>query len=187
MRHSRPYSFSTLQVLDDEKLRALSPSIFANQASSHTSGRYEFIPTSKVVTGLRKEGWLPVLARETKVRNPENKGFCKHMIRFRRQYEMNQNTGIMSVNDLVPEIVVFNAHDATSSFQLHAGVFRFVCENGMIVAESTIATQRIRHTGKMVEEAIEAAYRIVEESPKIFNQIEEFRAISLNGEEQDTL
>ncbi len=97
---------------------------------------------------------------------------------------MDQQSGIMSVNDLLPEIVVFNAHDGTASFQLHAGIFRLVCENGMIVAESTLAAHRIRHSGKMVEEAIEAAYQIVEETPKVFHEIERYRAISLDTEEQ---
>ncbi len=78
--------FGRLGILDDDQLRAVCPSIFADQAASQTSSRYEFIPTSKVVAGLRKEGWLPVLARETQVRKAEQEGFSKHMIRFRRQY-----------------------------------------------------------------------------------------------------
>ncbi len=187
MRHLSAYGFGSLKVLDDEKLRALSPSIFAHQASSQTSGRYEFIPTSRVVTGLKNEGWLPVLAKETKVRKEENKDFCKHMIRFRHKDDMDKTFVNVAVNDLVSEIVLVNAHDGTSSFQLHAGIFRFVCSNGMVVADTTIQNHRIRHTGKVVDDAIEAVFEIVEETPKVFNQIEHYREISLDSEEQEIL
>jgi len=187
MNINRAYGFGRLKTLEDEQLRVIAPSIFANQASNQTSDRYEFIPTSNVVTGLRKEGWLPVLARETKVRKPEKKDFCKHMIRFRRQDDLEKSYGTVAVNDLVSEIVVVNAHDGTASFQLHAGVFRFVCQNGMIVADTTIENHKIRHSGKMVDDAIEAAYQIVEETPKVFNQIEHFQGITLDTNEQEIL
>lgn len=109
------------------------------------------------------------------------------MIRFRRQDDIDKSYGTVAVNDLVSEIVVVKAHDGTSSFQLHAGVFRFVCQNGMVVADTTIENHRIRHTGKVVEEAIEAAYHIVEESPKVFDQIERFQSITLDADEQEIL
>ncbi len=185
MRHSRAYGFGKLQELDNDQLRGRCPSIFANQASSRTSGRYEFIPTAAVVTGFKNQGWLPVLAKETKVRNPDRKDFCKHMIRFRHRDHMDKSLGNVAVNDLVPEIVLVNAHDGTSSFQLHAGIFRFVCSNGMVVADSTIQNHRIRHTGQVVNDAINAVYEIVEDTPKVFNQIENYRAMTLAPKEQE--
>jgi len=185
MRHSSAYGFGSLQGLEDEQLRSLSPSIFADRASSQTSGRYEFIPTSAVVAGFKTQGWLPVLAKETKVRNPDKKDFCKHMIRFRHRDDLDKTKGAVAVGDLVPEIVLVNSHDGSSSFQLHAGIFRFVCSNGMVVADSTIQNHRIRHTGQVVNDAIDAVFEIVEETPKVFNQIENYRAITLEQNEQE--
>jgi len=42
------------------------------------------------------------------------------------------------IDSLVPEIVLTNSHDGYASFQLMAGVFKFVCSNGMIVADSLV-------------------------------------------------
>ncbi len=54
MRHSA-YGFGQLKALDHDELRKKAASIFAVEASTQTSGRYEFIPTSAVVDGLKKK------------------------------------------------------------------------------------------------------------------------------------
>jgi hypothetical protein len=36
----------------------------------------------------------------------------------------------------VPEIILLNSHDGSSSYQMIPGMFRFVCTNGMICGQT---------------------------------------------------
>jgi hypothetical protein len=42
---------------------------------------------------------------------------------------------------VTPEIVLLNAHDGTSAYQFHAGLFRLVCANGLIVSDATLSPE----------------------------------------------
>jgi len=46
----------------------------------------------------------------------------------------------------VNEFILPNSHDGASSFHMLGGVFRFVCQNGMVVGE-TVGEVRVRHKG----------------------------------------
>jgi len=52
------------------------------------------------------------------------------------------------------EIILINSHDGASSYQMLAGVFRFVCRNGLVVGK--IANDiRVPHKGNVQDEVIE--------------------------------
>ncbi|WP_249542536.1 DUF932 domain-containing protein, partial [Escherichia coli] len=50
------------------------------------------------------------------------------MLRLRRAGEIN--------GEHVPEIILLNSHDGTSSYQMLPGYFRFVCQNGCVCGQS---------------------------------------------------
>ena len=67
----------------------------------------------------------------------------------------------------VPEIILLNSHDGSSSYQMLPGLFRSVCQNGLICGES-FGEVRVPHKGNVVEKVIEGAqaaltYRFGEE------------------------
>lgn len=182
---SRAYNLNNLSALSNDLLRKASPSVFAEFAHGSTSERYTQIPTIQVVEALRAEGWMPVLATETRVRDESKFGFAKHLLRFRHRDDLERGT--FQVNDKFSEVVVVNSHDGSSSYQLHAGIYRLACSNGMIVADSTLETQRVRHSGDVVNNVIEGVYSIVEELPAIEGKIDNFRSIQLHADEQRAL
>src|SRR3546814_3036217 len=49
------------------------------------------------------------------------------------------------------EIILLNSHDGTSSYQMLAGMFRFVCQNGLVCGD-TVADVRVPHKGDRSEE-----------------------------------
>ncbi len=160
--------------IDNHQLRALAPSVFAGNAHAKVSDRYSFLPTSEVVDGLRGEGWAPVWAGEQKIRTEDRRGFQKHMIRLAR------------VDDLArtqqerPELVLVNSHDRSSAYQLHAGIFRFVCSNGMILADSVFAKISITHLNFEPAKVIEASFEVVREMPAIADLLSDYKAKTLN-------
>jgi hypothetical protein len=40
-----------------------------------------------------------------------------------------------------------NSHDKSSAYQLHCGLFRLVCTNGMVVSDGTFQRISIKHSG----------------------------------------
>ena len=66
-------------ALTDETLRQEAPSIFALGPMSGVSPRYAFVPTVRIVAGLREHDWMPVAAEEQRIRN-ETRTFTRTSI-----------------------------------------------------------------------------------------------------------
>lgn len=167
-------------TLDNIQLHRAAPSIFAEEAYSQTSSRYGFIPTIHVVDALRGLGWLPVKAVEQRCRKADKRGYTKHLIRFRH----SDSKALQQVGDSLPEVVLLNSHDATSAYQMHAGLFRLVCSNGLVVADSTFNKISIRHSGDVIGRVIEGVAQIVEETPAIADSVARLQHIHLTEKEQ---
>src|SRR5258708_18598080 len=154
-QNDTPISIHERVELHDDQLRALAPSVFAAQAMPGVSSRYAFVPTAQLVGRLRDAGSAPVSAVEQKVKLDERRGFQKHLIRFQRR-------DVVPVKgEYTPELCLINSHDRSSAYQLHAGLFRFVCGNGMIVADTTFGRVSIRHSGFTPEDVIETSFTLL--------------------------
>lgn len=164
--------------LTDEQIIEAAPSVFAMDKHSSRSEKYTYIPTSEVLKGLRKEGFSPYEVRQGGSRDEEKRGFTKHMLRLRRE-------GDRQVGDSFREIILLNAHDGTSSYQLMSGIFRLVCSNGLVVADGQAQSIRIPHKGDIVDQVIEGAYQIISEGEVIENAMQGMRALELKPAEQE--
>jgi hypothetical protein len=153
-------------------------SVMQTESSETVSDRYSFIPTTQVLDVFKSQGWTPSKVSQVSARKEETRGYQKHMIRLR------QNLNDMQVGDLFPEIVLTNSHCGSASFQVMAGLFRLVCSNGLTVADSTFQTHRIKHIGYTDQKVVDATYSIIEETPKILEKVNEFKAIELSKDER---
>ena len=170
---------TSLQPLSHEDLQRLAPSVLATGAHHRVTSRYQFISTLDLIQGLEQEGWFPVQASESRARTEDRDGFVKHLLRFRRF-----DGRLPLVGDSFPEIVLLNSHDGSCTYQLHAGLFRLVCSNGMIIASAAMGQLRRRHTGDALREVIEGTYEIVDTVPAIARQVDHFQGIELKPTEQ---
>jgi hypothetical protein len=109
------------QPMTMDQLRARVPSAFATEAHESRSDRYTYIPTSNVIEGMMQSGFQVFNAVESRYRDAGKAGFTKHMLRFR------QPGTIAIVGDSFLEVVLVNAHDGSSTYQLFGGIFRFTC------------------------------------------------------------
>jgi hypothetical protein len=165
-------------VLTNEALKATAPSVFAESAMQGVSAKYSFLPTIKVVEAMRVNGWAPVWASEQRVKAEHRLGFQKHMIRFQRFDTIGK------FNEFTPEVCLVNSHDAGSAYQIHAGIFRLICGNGMIVADTTFEKIALRHVGFNPDQVIEASAEVIESIPALTDSVESFRARQLSPLEQ---
>ncbi|WP_407582558.1 DUF932 domain-containing protein, partial [Escherichia coli] len=107
-------------------------------------------------------GFQPFFACQTRVRDQSRREYTKHMLRLRRA---GQITG-----QHVPEIILLNSHDGSSSYQMLPGYFRAICTNGLVCGQS-LGEVRVPHRGNVVDRVIEGAYEVV----GVFDLIEEKR------------
>lgn len=161
--------------LSDAEIMEIAPSIFADVKHESRSDRYTCIPTIDVLRGLQKQGFSPFMVCQTRTRDDEKRGHAKHMIRMRHASQINASEA--------NEIVLLNSHDGSSSYQMIAGVFRFVCSNGMVCGD-TQSDIRVRHTGDIVDNVIEGAFHVLEGFEQVDGQRDGMKALTLNPGEQ---
>jgi Domain of unknown function (DUF932) len=184
MLTNKEHQMNYTQELTAEQIQKAAPSAFAIQPYHAQSSRYAFIPTSQVILGMREAGFVPVTASQSRTRVADKTNFTKHMIRFRSSSDLVAKA---VVGNSVLEAVLINSHDGTSAYKLMCGVFRFICSNGMVVADSLLESINIRHTGRVIEEAIEGTRRIFSEAPKVLDVIGKWQGIDLAPQEQFAL
>jgi hypothetical protein len=167
------------QPMSNDEIQHYAPSVFAGQPSARQSERYAFIPTINVVEAMRAANWAVVQASQSSTRDELRKGYTKHMLRFRA------NDGrLTAVGDSLLEVVLINSHDGSSQYSLQAGVFRLVCSNGMVVADSLLDAIKIRHTGNVIDMVIDGSSRILENAPIVNETIQQWKQIELKSAEQ---
>ena len=154
IRHDRP--------LTREELMQVVPSVFGEDKHASRSDRYSYIPTITLLENLQCEGFQPFFACQTRVRDLSKREYTKHMLRLRRA---GQITG-----QQVPEIILLNSHDGSSSYQMLPGIFRSVCTNSLVCGQS-FGEIRVPHKGNVVEKVIEGAYEVL----GVFDRMEEKR------------
>ncbi|MEN4807348.1 DUF932 domain-containing protein [Pantoea agglomerans] len=159
--------------LTDSQIMRVAPSIFAETEHESRSEQYSFIPTNLLLNNLRKEGFQPFMVCQTRSRIEGMREFTKHMIRLRHA---NQITG-----KVANEIILINSHNGASSYQMKAGVFRFVCQNGLVVGED-VADIRVKHKGDITGNVIEGAYEVLDAFKRVDESREAMQALNLSDE-----
>lgn len=163
--------------LSDEQIRAVAPSIFAEAPHESRSERYSYIPTATVLQELRGEGFEPFMVCQTRVRRDDRRDFTKHMIRLRHASQFD-------ARGEANEIILLNSHDGTSSYQMLAGMFRFVCQNGLVCGD-TVADARVPHKGDVAAQAIEGAYEVLHSFDQAQQSRDTMHAVILEGGEAE--
>jgi len=162
--------------LDNSQLFRVAPSIFANNAHESRSARYTYIPTIDVLDGLKKEGFQPFFVAQSRSRIEGKSEFTKHMLRLRQTGEIEKPEA--------NEIILINSHDGTSSYQMMAGCFRFVCQNGMVTGD-IVEDIRVRHKGNIVHNVIDAAFTIVDNFEAVNESVDGMKSTLLLPAEQE--
>ncbi|MFQ1065247.1 DUF932 domain-containing protein [Bordetella trematum] len=174
---SRSPSLRSDYPLTDDQIRRVAPSIFAEAPHESRSQRYACIPTATVLTELRKKGFQPFMVTQTRTRHEDRRDFTKHMIRLRHASQINARSE-------ANEIILLYSHDGTSSYQMLAGMFRFVCSNGLVCGD-TVADVRVPHKGDVAGQVIEGAYQVLHGFDRALESRESMHAITLDEGEAE--
>lgn len=169
---------SKTQFLTKEEIQSKAKSIFATKGAQNTSEKYSHIPTFKVIEDMEVLGWKVVDVKEVKAR--KNAGFQKHLVMFRNpEIAINGADG----DDVFPQILLTNSSDGKNAFTFRAGLFRLVCENGLVISTQDFADLKIRHMGYEFEELQKTITAMVEKLPLTVESMNKFKQTQL-AEEQ---
>lgn len=162
--------------LSDAQIREVAPSIFAQEKHASRSDRYRYIATSAILSELRKEGFQPFMVCQTCVRDEGKREHTKHMLRLRHADQLNGAEA--------NEIILLNSHDGSSSYQMLAGMFRFVCNNGLVCGD-VLADVRIPHKGDVIGQVVDGAYAVRDGFKLVDEHRDAMRATTLTSGEQE--
>jgi len=173
--------FDTGRGLTEDELHKLAPSVFAVEAHSSRSERFAPIPTIEIIRRLGTEGFQVVGAKQSVARMDDRRMFTKHLLRLRRMDNQEQ----YRVGDTVCEMLLKNANDGSSAYDLLAGLFRIKCLNSMVAQTGTIDTVKVRHSGDVMGKVIEGTYRVLGEAQKALVAPAEWSKQKLEREERE--
>ena len=168
-----------MEALSLDQVRAVAPSVFAMSPHMSRSERYAYIPTVDVLEGLSREGFRVVKASQSRSRIPGKADFTKHMLRLR--HESTQD--VTALGETIPEVVLINSHDGSSAYKLMAGMFRLVCMNGMVVADSLVGSLKVQHSGNVTSKVIEGSFEVLKNTGKAIDAAKSWAEIQLSDDE----
>ena len=144
----------------------------------HTlSDKYRLAKTSDIVKRIEGLGFTMDKFVALKVRKKERQGFQKHRVIFTSPL-------MKATNDGVPQLLLTNSHDGSSSVTLQIGFFRFVCSNGLVVGDNLIQPVRVRHSGNDFDQRlIVAINHIVAQASKLTESIDKMKSTVLTQAE----
>jgi hypothetical protein len=169
-------------TLDEVKQRA--SSIFSKTAAPTVSDKFTHIPTFKVIEDMSQLGWNVVDAKQVKARTEGTRGFQKHLVVFR-----NPDVVINGVDGdtVFPQILLTNSNDGKNAFTFTAGLFRMVCENGLVISTEQFNDVKMRHMGYTFEELQAQIREMVEQLPLTVESMNKMKQIELNEEQAKAL
>jgi hypothetical protein len=141
------------------------------------SAKYDLISTESVVNLMREEGFTVTQTNTLKPRKRDPR-MVRHFVRMRHESYLKE------INGSVPEIMVINANDGSSSLRMEAGLFRFVCSNGLIVKSQEIESARIRHVDVTAERVLEEANKVIKSAQEAARRIDVFKQRVLSKNEE---
>ena len=159
-----------------EELRETTPSIFTKLGSKDVSEKYTHIPTDRVIADMELLGWGVVDAKEVKARKEGTIGFQKHLVVFRNNdVVINGENG----DTVYPQVVLTNSHDGKNAFKFTAGLFRMICENGLVIATDTFEDVKVRHMGYDFETLQGVVKEMIERLPLTVECMNKMKEVEL--------
>ena len=166
--------------LTQDELLAQAPALFTEEPHYDVSDKYHFIPTIDVINEIKANNWYPVSVSEASVRDENREGYQQHLVKFMHLDD------ILHPQENTVELLLFNSHDRSKSFSISAGIYRFVCSNGLVIADSVFETYKIKHLGDRENDVAQAVANITAIKPKLMDTIKKLESIELSQLEKES-
>lgn len=168
-----------MQAITLSELKTKMPQAFVSNPSARVSAKYSFIPTNVILEDLDKLGWKIREVVNPKYKSEGKRLHGRHLVRlFNPQIHISSGDDVNHV-----EIALYNSSDGLSRFKMEVGVFRFVCENGLVVKSQDFGTINMKHVGYSFDALKTSVNEMIDNLPKLAGVINKFAARELNQAE----
>jgi len=108
------------------------------------SPKYAFTDTVEIIESMDRLGFKLTSAKQSRSKDALLTQHGTHIVRFGNPelYIKNSEGGIEGR----PEVVLINNHSGARPIQFEMGIFRLVCENGLVIKSQDFGGFRERHT-----------------------------------------
>ena len=171
-----------MSPLSIEEVKQNAPQAFASAPKPGVSSKYSFLPTSRIIEDMDRLGWKVNQAKSNRSRTSANAEFGNHVVKFFHPdvYMKDQNGDV----EAYVNIVVMNNHMGTGSFKFEMGIFRLVCENGLILKDKDFGGFNMRHSGYSFEQLQETLNTAMTRLPEVVGKINDYNQIIMSKEAQ---
>ena len=176
-------------MLTKNELRSKSPAIFAEEAHPQMTKRYQFVKTIDIVDALSNLGWDPERAQQgrlyskSKINPSEMYGmYGQHLVNFRHKDYLQPT----ELGDSIPELTLINSHNGTAKFDLHLGLYRLVCSNGLVApVPGMTSSVNFKHYHSCSEH-MDTIYECVKNFDSIYSQVHDMeKSVLTPGAKRD--
>jgi hypothetical protein len=138
-------NLNTITSISLDTARQHAPAIFATSpAPTIKSPKYQFTPTFEVIDHMQDMGYVLTGVKQSSSNVELRKNWGIHITRFQHpDLYIKDPQGMIEAR---PEVVLINSHDGTRPIQFEMGLFRLVCENGLVIKDKDMGSFRERHT-----------------------------------------
>jgi hypothetical protein len=174
-----PFNSLGHKVKTLEELREATPAVFATSPHTDVTAKYNFVPTEQIVKNILSLGWELHSAKQN---GPTDT--ARHMVRFThpKMGKMDQVIG----DNVKPQIILDNSHNRGSSAQIHMGLFRLVCTNGMVTAIPGMYNNvKFRHMGIDLEEIRKVLDEVAEQYKHIGDHVSNMMDITMLQDQKE--
>ena len=171
-----------MSPLSIEEVKQNAPQAFATAPKPGVSSKYSFLPTSRIIEDMDRLGWKVNQAKSNRSRSSAAAEFGNHIVKFFHPdvYMKDQNGDV----EAYVNIVVMNNHMGTGSFKFEMGIFRLVCENGLIIKDKDFGGFNMRHSGYSFEQLQETLNTAMTRLPEVVGKINDYNQIIMSKEAQ---
>lgn len=169
---------SALNPLTHDELLTQAPALFTEEPHYDVSEKYHFIPTIDVINEIKSHNWYPTSVQVASVNDASKDGYQRHLVRFRHFDDL------LNPKDNAVELLLFNSHDRSTAFSISAGIYRFVCANGLVIADSVFESYKIKHIGDRDNDVLTAIKNITAFKPQLEHKIQSLESITLTHAEK---
>jgi uncharacterized protein DUF932 len=167
------------RAITKHQLQDLAPAALAKEASPNVSAKYHFYPTRDIIDALLAENWAVIEAKTASSRSNTPAQYRRHALAFADRDVLKHRNSY----DEIPRIILTNSHDGNAALRMFAGLWRFVCSNGMVVSDGVVQSVRITHSRRTIEEVVQAAQAFREHTELVGEHINTFKAKILSEAE----
>lgn len=149
-------------IMTPERVKELAPAVFADSKADHLTDRYKQFRTADLLPIMADHGYFPVQAAQVRSKAAQH---GHHLVSFAKEGDVGQ--------ELRPEVIVYNSHNGQGALRLFAGVYRFICSNGIVAGNGFDA--RIYHSHRQLNGFEDMLRNIVDGLPTMMERMEEMK------------